>query len=131
MADTGEGGPTECIRRFTELLIYPRPKIWTWGTRLQGFQIRLRALQLWKEPFFRLEFPRVHAAASVLCFHWMPEVQHLVIHQIFDRVARCISAIEDSAYHDRIVRGVVVAQETFRRVLAPGELRTPQQSVEE
>src|SRR5271165_2932563 len=73
----------------------------------------------------------MHAASSVLSSHRMLEVEHLVIHQVFDGEARSISAIEDPAYHDGVVRGVVVAQKPLRCVLAPGQLRPAQQSMEE
>src|SRR5208282_1158727 len=69
---------------------------------LQRLQIRLGTLQLWKQPLLGLKLPPVHAAASVLCLHRMLEVEHLVVHQVFNGIARRISAVEDATNHDGI-----------------------------
>jgi len=73
----------------------------------------------------------MHAAASVLRSHGMLEVQHLVVHQIFDGVARRVLPVEDTADHDGVVRRIVVSEQATCAVFAPGELRTAHESVKE
>ena len=55
----------------------------------------------------------------------MLEVEHLVVEQVLDGVARAGGAVEDAADDDGVVGGVVVAQGTLGHVLAPGEFGRP------
>src|SRR5271154_5441877 len=73
----------------------------------------------------------MHAAASVLRLHWMLEVQHLVVHQILDGVSRRVPPVEYAAHHNGVVRGVVVAKQPLRSVLAPCEQRATHQAMKE
>ena len=77
-------------------------------------------LEFGEEPFFGLEFAGVDAAASIFCFYGMPEVEHLVVHEVFDGVARGLAAVEDAADHDGVVRGIIMAEQAAGGVLAPG-----------
>jgi hypothetical protein len=58
-------------------------------------------------------------------------MQHLMVQQVFDGVARAGRAVKDPARHDRIVRGVVVAQQTLGMMLAPCRLRAAAQTMKE
>ena len=59
------------------------------------------------------------------------QVQHLVVENVFDGVARYARVIEDAADDDSVMSRVVVAETAPGVVLAPGELRTTHESVEE
>src|SRR5512146_2717326 len=61
----------------------------------------------------------------------MFQVQHLVIDEVFDGVFRDARMIENLADDDRVVRGVVVAEEIARVHTAPRHLRAREQAVEE
>ena len=61
----------------------------------------------------------------------MFQVQHFVIEQIFDGVTRARRPVENAAHHNRVVRGVVMAQRTLGHPLAPGQFRPPQHPAEE
>ena len=63
--------------------------------------------------------------------HRVLQVQHFVVHQVFNREAWDVRAVEDAADHDGVVRGIVVAQQAARVVAAPCEHRPSQQTVEE
>lgn len=58
-------------------------------------------------------------------------MQHLVVHEVFNRVAGNGGPIKDSAYDNSIVRRVEVAKTLPRRMLAPSHLRPGQESIEE
>lgn len=60
----------------------------------------------------------------------MPEVEHLVIHHIFDGEARNVGAVEDSADDDGVVRGIVVAEQCAGWLAAPTESRASHESEE-
>jgi hypothetical protein len=57
--------------------------------------------------------------------HGVLEVEHLVVEQVLDGVARAGGAVEDAADDDGVVGGVVVAEHALGVVLAPGELGRP------
>jgi hypothetical protein len=84
-----------------------------------------------KARFFGFELAGVDAAAQATQPDGMLEVQHLVIEQVFDGVARTGGAIEDAADDDGVVGGVVVAQRALGVVLAPGEVGTAEQPAKE
>jgi hypothetical protein len=84
-----------------------------------------------EEFFVCLEGWRVDAASPVAGFDRMLEVQHFVVHEVFDCIARGIRSVKDPADHNGVVCGVIVAEEAAGGVLAPSEKRTPEESVEE
>lgn len=88
-------------------------------------------LQLWKLPLFGLELRRVHATTETSHFDRVLEVQHFVVQEVFDGIARARGPIEDAAYHDRVVRGVIVPQQPLGVTRAPSELGSAQQSAKE
>ena len=65
--------------------------------------------ELGETRFFGFELARVNTAAQAAHANGVLEVQHLVVKQVLDRVTRAGGAVEDAAYDDGIVRGVVVA----------------------
>src|ERR1700678_3065848 len=73
----------------------------------------------------------MHAAPCPAHAHRMLEVQHLVVQQVLDRVARTRWPVEDPAHHDGVMGSIVVAQQPLGMMLTPGKLRTPQQSIKE
>ena len=77
---------------------------------LQPFEERERLFQFGKELFLRLELARMHTAAQAPHLHRVPEVEHLVVEQVFDGVAGAGWAVEDAAHDDRVVGGVVMAR---------------------
>jgi len=95
------------------------------------FQVRLGLFKLREQLFLFLKLARVNAAAAAADSDRMLKVQHLVVHQVFDGVARRVTAVEYAADHDGVVGGVIMAEQTARLVLAPGEQWTAEQSVKE
>jgi len=58
-------------------------------------------------------------------------VQHFVVENVFNRVARHAWMVEDAADDDGVVRRVIVPEAAAGVVPAPGKLRASQESVEE
>jgi hypothetical protein len=86
--------------------------------------------------FFGFEFARLSGRsgagrAQVAGSDGVLEVEHLVIEQVLDGVARAGGAVEDAADDDGVVGGVVVAERALGVVLAPGEVGTAEQPAEE
>lgn len=98
---------------------------------LETLEVGLGFIELGEEALFGLELARVDAAAPSLHADRMFEVQHLVVQKVFDRAARCIGAVEDSADDDGVMGGVVVAQHSACMVGAPCEGGAAQETVEE
>ena len=73
---------------------------------------------------------RVDAAAQAARPDGMLEVQHLVVEQVLDGVARAGGTVEDAADDDGVVGGVVVAERALGVVLAPGEVGAAEQPAE-
>jgi len=90
-----------------------------------------RFSQLGIARFFGFELRRVNAPAEAAHPHRVLEVKHLVVEQVFDGVAGTRGLVEDTADHDGVVGGVVVAQGALCQVLAPGQLGPAQQAPEE
>ena len=86
---------------------------------------------MWEKSLVGLEGSWMHTATAVLCGYGMLEVEHLVVEQVLDRIARNVDAVEDAAHYDGIVRGIVVAQQSARRVAAPGQNGLAHQAMEE
>ena len=82
---------------------------------LQMFEKSFRPVDMRVKPLLCLEFRRVYAAAAAAQFYRMLQVEHLVIDDVFDRVARNPRLVEDAAYHDGVVGGIVVAEPVAER----------------
>ena len=102
-----------------------------WALYSKPFYKRQRFAQLGKERFFGFEFTRVHTATQASHPHWMFQVQHFVVKQVFDRVARARGAVKNSADHNRVVRCVVVTQRMLGHSFAPRKLGPAQEPQEE
>src|ERR1035441_4841825 len=100
-------------------------------TPLTHAQKPARLLQFRKHFLFSVELARVHTSPTAPQFDWVFQVQHLVEEDVFDGVARDTGVVEDAADDDGVVGRVVVAEAAAGVVLAPGELRTSEESVEE
>src|SRR5204862_7681371 len=61
----------------------------------------------------------------------MFQVQHLVIHAVFDRATRHRRMVEDATYDNRIVSRVVMSETIAGMIAAPGHLRPGQESIKE
>src|SRR5215469_12637392 len=85
--------------------------------------------ELRKQPLLRLKLRPVDAAPASAQLHRMLQVQHLVIDNVFDRIARYSRMIEDATHDDRVVRRIVMRQAVARPHAAPSHLRPRQQSV--
>ena len=101
------------------------------GARLQSADECERFRELGEEGFFGLEFTGVDAAAEASHFYGMLEVEHLVVEQVVEGVAGAGGAVEDLAYDDGVVGGVVVAEHAASMVGGPGQRRATQEAVEE
>src|SRR5260370_33584702 len=80
--------------------------------RAQVSQISLGGFQVWKQLLFFFKGSRMHATPAAAQLHRVPQMEHLVIDQIFQRVLRNRRTIKDAAYHDGVVAGIVVTQAT-------------------
>jgi len=87
--------------------------------------------ELRKARLLGFEFPRMNAAAQAPGPHRVFQVQHLVVEQVLDGITRAGRAVEDAAYHDGVVGGVVVAERTPGVVFAPGEIGPAEEPAEE
>jgi hypothetical protein len=63
-----------------------------------------------KEFFLLLKGFGMHTTATPIQFHWMLQVEHLVIDEIFHAINRHLCAIEDAADDNRIVSGVIMTE---------------------
>lgn len=79
----------------------------------------------------RHKFLRVHTPPAATKPDWMLQMKHFVENDVFDGIARDSRVVEDTAYDDGIVGGVVVAEAVAGVFSAPGELRASHQAVEE
>src|SRR4051812_13105399 len=61
----------------------------------------------------------------------MLQVQHLVVDDVFENITRHARMIEDTADHDGVMGGFVVAKNPPRFVLAPTHPRTSHEPVKE
>jgi hypothetical protein len=84
-------------------------------------QQRLRLFELRKEFLVRLELGRVDAPAGAAVIYRIVQVQHLVVHHIFEREARGARVVEDAADDDHVVRWIEVAEPRPRAHMAPAE----------
>src|SRR6266478_5365899 len=100
-------------------------------TFLHNAQEFARLLQFREALFFRQKLPRVHASPTPTQLDRVLQVQHFVVENVLDGVARHARMVEDAADDDGVVRWVVVAETAAGMVPAPGKLRAPHESVEE
>ena len=73
----------------------------------------------------------MHTPSAAAQLDWMLQVEHLVIEQIFHRIFWHLPLIKNPADYNRVVRRIIVAQALSREVIAPCELWTSHQSIEE
>lgn len=113
-----------------KLLIQPTGNA-SFFQRSDDMQKLLCRREFGEEFFLFLELARVHTSSAAPQFDRVLQVQHLVVENVFDGVARYARVIEDAADDDSVMSRVVVAETAPGVVLAPGELRTTHESVEE
>src|SRR5260370_34729600 len=77
-----------------------------------------------------LKGPWMHTPAAAAQLDRMPQEQHFVIHQIFDRVPGNGRVIKDPADDNGVVGGIVMPQVLPRMSSAPCHLRSRHQPVE-
>src|SRR5207244_4292846 len=82
----------------------------------------LRLFKFGEELFFRMKGGGMHAASAAVQLYRVPQMEHLVVDDILDRVAGNLGMIEDPADDDRIVSRVVVSQKIACAALAPTHL---------
>src|SRR2546429_3657419 len=63
--------------------------------------------------------------------HGMFQMQHLVIHDVFDCTPWHGGMVEDATYHDGVMSRVVVAKTIAGMIATPSHLRPGQESIEE
>ena len=97
----------------------------------QPLQERVRLGHPRKHFLFRLELRRVHASPAPTQSYRMLQMQHLVVDDVLQHVARHLGMIEYAADDDRVVRRIVVAQDAARLRLAPAHARPRHQPVKE
>ena len=73
----------------------------------------------------------MHTPPAAPKFDWVLQVQHLVVEDVFDRVAGDAGVVEDAADDDGVVGGIVVSEAAAGVVLAPGKLGSAEESVKE
>src|SRR2546430_14380138 len=61
----------------------------------------------------------------------MFQMQHLVIHDVFDRTAWHRRMVEDATYHDRVMSGIVMSKTVACMIAAPCHLRPGHESIKE
>src|SRR4051812_28944142 len=103
----------------------------TLGKQLKPLDECKRLFQFRKKSLFSHELSRMYAAPIALEFYRVPQVQHLVVHEILDRITRDPRVVKDPADHDRVVRGVIVTETLPRGVRAPHHVRPAEQAKEE
>src|ERR1700722_19035424 len=98
---------------------------WRCKTRASSdrLQIFLGFLPLGEQAFFHLKLAGMDAAPASADLDWMLQMQHLVIKQILHRITRRSLPVENAAHHNRVVRGIVVAEAPLGGVAAPGKQR--------
>src|SRR5690242_16798744 len=72
----------------------------------------------------------MHATPAAAQLYRMPKVKHLVVNEVFNRVAWDFGAIKHAAHHNCVVGRIIVSQALARVVSTPGHLRTRHQTVE-
>lgn len=96
----------------------------------QALQEFLSFFKLRKEFLFFSKGRRVHQTPATAELDGMPQVQHLMIDEIFDGIERDACGIENAADDDGVMRGIIVAQAAESLVAAPGHLWSSHKAVE-
>src|ERR1700674_4092239 len=91
----------------------------------------LGANEFGEQFFLFLKLPRVHASPTPTQLDRVLQVQHFVVENVFDGIARHAWVVEDTADYAGVGCRFVVAEAAAGMVLAPGELRASHESVEE
>jgi hypothetical protein len=94
------------------------------------FQEPSSLLQFGKEPFLGLKRRAVDATPAPAKLDRMLQVQHLVVDDVLDRVERNLGMVEDTADHNGIVSGIVMAKAVACVIAAPSHLRASQKAKE-
>jgi hypothetical protein len=97
----------------------------------QAFQEFLGFFELRKEFLFFPKGSRMHQATAAAELDRMPQVQHLMIDEIFNGKERDARGIENAADDDGVVRRIIVSQASQGLVAAPGHLRPSHQAMKE
>ena len=87
--------------------------------------------KLGEEFFFGLKLWRVDAPSATAKSYGVLEMEHLVIDDVLDRRPRHAGMVEDTAHHNGVMGGIIVAQMIAGTFAAPGHPGTCQQSVKE
>src|SRR5207244_10259510 len=61
----------------------------------------------------------------------VPQMKHLVVDEVFNRIAGNTRTIKYAADHDGVVRRIIMSQALARVIGAPGHLRTRHESIKE
>ena len=101
------------------------------GFDSQIFQHRFRSFQFRKEFFLLLKGFGVNASPAAVQPYWVLQVQHFVVHDVLNCVARHVRAIEDSADNDGVVCGIIMAEILTRGMTTPCHQRARKQPVKE
>src|SRR5437773_4337150 len=73
----------------------------------------------------------MYATAVASQLDGMFQMQHLVIHDVFDRTTWHRRMVEDSTYHDRVMSGIVMSKTVACMIAAPCHLRPGHESIKE
>jgi hypothetical protein len=73
----------------------------------------------------------MHGAAAAAKLDRMPQMQHLMIDEIFNGIERNARRVKNAADDDGVMRGIIVAQTSQGLVTAPGHLWSSHKAVEE
>ena len=73
----------------------------------------------------------MHASPCAAHAHRVLQMQHLMVEQVFNRVTGTRRPVENSTHHNCVVRRIVVTKQSLCVMLAPGQLRPSQKSMEE
>src|SRR5437016_3251949 len=84
-----------------------------------------------KEFFFCLKRWPVHATPAATQLNRVPQMKHLVVDEVFNRISGNTRAIKYAADHDGVVCRIVMSQALARVIGAPGHLWTRHESIKE
>src|SRR5579859_7249835 len=95
------------------LRFHDEPRPWSERPSIQASQMLeefLGLIQLREEFLLLLKGRRMDHPPAPAQLDRMSQVQHLMINKVFDCEARRRGAVKDPAYHDGVVRRIIVAQ---------------------
>lgn len=99
------------------------------GLELETFEEGKGFAELREATLICFEFPGMNAASEAMHLDRMLEVKHLVVEEVLNRVTRAGGTVEDAAYDDGVVCGVVVAKGAASHAFAPSEFGTAEHSM--